>query len=353
MSAAGDDRLSTDVIDLRSDTVTRPTPEMRAAIAAAVVGDDVLGDDPTVQRLEARAADLLGKAAAVYVPSGTMANQLGIRSQTEPGDEIIADAYAHIFLYEGGAPAALSGCSMNLVQGECGIFTPEQVHQAIRIRDDHCPTTRLIALENTHNRGGGAIWPVERVAAIRAVADEHGLRVHMDGARLMNACIAAGVGPTEYTQHAHTISMCFSKGLGAPVGSILAGDEGTITRARRFRKMFGGGMRQAGLLAAAALYALDHHVERLTEDHVNARRLAAGLDALPSLSCDVETVQTNIVMFDVSPKLGSARDFAQRLYDVGVWTFDEGPQRIRAVTHLDVSAVEIEEAVARTARLCG
>lgn len=341
-----------DVIDLRSDTVTRPTLEMRAAIAAAEVGDDVLGDDPTVQRLEARSADLLGKPAAVYVPSGTMANQLAIRAQTEPGDEIIADANTHIFHYETGAPAALSGCLLNLVPGARGIFSADQVRAVIRPHDDHCPRSRLIVVENTHNRGGGVVWPVESVRAIRDVAEHAGLRVHLDGARLMNACIAAGVAPPEYTQFADTVSMCFSKGLGAPVGSILVGDEATIGRARRFRKMFGGTMRQAGLLAAGAMYALDHHVERLAEDHAHARRLAEGLNDLPGLSCDPGGVQTNIVMVEVSPELGTAAKFEQRLYEAGVWTFSEGPTRIRAVTHLDVSGAQIEEAIRRVGTLC-
>jgi threonine aldolase len=222
----------------------------------------------------------------------------------------------------------------------------------IRPHDDHCPRSRLIVVENTHNRGGGVVWPVESVRAIRAVAEHAGLRVHLDGARLMNACIASGVAPPEYTQFADTVSMCFSKGLGAPVGSILAGDEATIGRARRFRKMFGGTMRQAGLLAAGALYALDHHVERLAEDHAHARRLAEGLNGLSGLSCDPTGVQTNIVMVEVAPELGTAAEFEQRLCEAGVWTFSEGPSRIRAVTHLDVTGEQIEEAIQRVGVLC-
>ena len=241
----------TEIVDLRSDTVTRPSPAMRAAIAAAEVGDDVLGDDPTVNRLQERMAAFLGKEAALFVPSGSMANQVAIRSVCEPGDEIIADETTHSYNFEGGGPAALSGASMRLIEGPRGLFTPAQAEALIRPDNVHYPHTRLIIVENTNNRGGGSVWPVEQVAGLRAVADRHKLHLHMDGARLMNACVARGLKPTDYTRHVDSVSMCFSKGLGAPVGSIVAGPAWFIKRCHRFRKMFGGAMRQAGILAAA------------------------------------------------------------------------------------------------------
>ena len=333
------------VVDLRSDTVTRPTLGMRRAMADAEVGDDVFGDDPTVNRLQERVAELLGKQAALFVPSGTMANQTAIRAHTEPGDEIIAHADSHVYLFEGGAPAALAGCSMRLLTGRRGMFDAEQVRDAVRKIDSHYPRTRLVVIENTHNRGGGSVWPVERVAAIRKVADEFGLRVHMDGARLMNACVASGRTPREYAAQVHTVSMCFSKGLGAPVGSAVAGDGETIARVHRFRKMFGGGMRQAGILAAAALFSLDHHVERLAEDHTNARKLANALAEMPGLVTDPAEVETNIVFFDVDASLGTAADLCDALHARGVWLHAIGPRRVRAVTHLDVSTADIDRAI--------
>jgi len=336
-----------DVIDLRSDTVTRPTAEMRQAIANAEVGDDVLGDDPTVRRLEERVAALLDKEAAVYVPSGTMANQVAIRAHTQPGDEIILDAESHAYFYESGAPAALSGCSYRFVHGARGIFTAEQVQEVLKPRSVHFAQQRLIIIENTHNRGGGSVWPTENIAEIRALADQHDLKLHMDGARLMNACVASGRKPPEYTQYFDSVAMCFSKGLGAPVGSCVAGSEEFIERVRFFRKMFGGGMRQAGLLAAAALYALDHHVERLAKDHANARRLAEGLAQIAGIEIDPTQVETNIVIFEISPALGSAAQFVERLRSVGVWMLPNAAQKVRAVTHLDVSRDQIEEALAR------
>ncbi len=326
---------------------------MRAAIAAAEVGDDVFGDDPTVNRLQERAAALLGKEAALYVPSGTMANQVSIRAVAEPGDELIVDETTHTYNYESGAPAALSGVSFRLVHGTRGIFSAAQVAAAVRPASAHFARSRMVIVENTNNGGGGSIWPVETVAGIRAVADQHGLHVHMDGARLMNACVARGLEPTAYTRHVDSVSMCFSKGLGAPVGSIVAGTRAFINRAHRFRKMFGGGLRQAGILAAAALYALDHNVQRLVEDHVNARRLAEAIAELPGLKLDPATVETNIVIFEVAPAYGTAADFAAKLRERGVWMLPTGPSRVRAVTHLDVSAAQIEEAIGVLRALCG
>lgn len=334
------------VIDLRSDTVTRPTPGMRRAMAEAEVGDDVFGDDPTVHRLQARCAELLNKEAAIFVPSGSMANQVSIRAQTEHGDEVIAHRESHIYHYEAGAPAALSGCSLRLLEGDRGLFTADQVRSAIRRRDSHYPQSALVIVENTHNRGGGTIWPTEQVAEIREVVDEYGLRMHLDGARLLNACVARSVDPHEYTRYFDTVSVCFSKGLGAPVGSIVAGTASMIKRAHRFRKMFGGGMRQAGVLAAAALYALDHHVERLAEDHANARKLAAALAEMPHVFIDPATVETNLVFFEVDERMGTADAFCAAMREQQVWMLSEGRRRVRAVTHLDISPADIDRAAA-------
>jgi threonine aldolase len=333
-------------IDLRSDTVTRPTPGMRAVIANAEVGDDVFGDDPTVNRLQQRAAELLGQEAALFVPSGSMANQVSIRAVCESGDEIVCDDTTHSFNFETAGPAALSGVSMRTIRTPRGLFTAEQVELLIRPENAHFPHSRLVIVENTNNRGGGSIWPVEQIAAIRTVCDRHGLHLHMDGARLLNACVARGLEPPDYTRHVHTVSLCFSKGLGAPVGSIVAGPRPFITRAHRFRKMFGGAMRQAGILAAAALYALDHHVARLAEDHGNARRLATALAEMPGIVLDPRHVETNIVIFEVDQRYGTPAEFAARLRERGVWMLAAGPPRqMRAVTHLDVNRDQIEEAI--------
>jgi threonine aldolase len=337
-------------IDLRSDTVTHPTPNMRRAIAEAKVGDDVLGDDPTVIQLQDRIASLMGKEAACFVPSGTMANQTAIRAQTEPGDEVICHKDSHIIHYETGAPAALSGCMVRALDGPNGLFDAQDVGAVVRPRAIHFPQSALVVVENTHNRGGGAIWPIEQIARVAATAREHRLKLHLDGARIWNACAATGLTPADYARHFDTVSCCFSKGLGAPAGSAVAGDEVTITRVRRFRKMFGGAMRQSGILAAAALYALDHHRERLVQDHTNARRLAEGLSNVPGITVDLAGVVTNMVFFDIDPALGTAGQFATALEAGGVRTLSTAPQRIRAVTHLDVTAPMIERAIAAIAR---
>jgi len=342
---------SGDPVDLRSDTVTRPTPAMFEAMVAAPLGDDVLGDDPTVDRLEARVAELFDLEAAAFVPSGTMANQAAIRALTEPGDEIVAHESSHIYQYEAGAWAAISGCSIRFVTGPRGQFDPEDVVGAIRAGNDHFPRTRLVVLENTANRGGGSIWPADRLAAVAAAAREHGLRVHLDGARLMNAAVASGHAPHDYTRHVDSVSMCFSKGLGCPVGSIVAGSAETIGRVERIRKLLGGTMRQSGLLAAAALHALDHHVERLADDHAHARLFALGLAELPHLHVDADHVETNIVYVDVDPDFATASDFVARMESAGVRVFATGPRTFRAVTHLDVSAEEVERAVEIVERL--
>lgn len=332
------------MIDLRSDTVTKPTPAMREAMARAEVGDDVFGDDPTVKALESRTAELLGKEEALFVPSGTMANQLAIRGHTEPGDEILVEANAHLYYYEGGAPAALSGVMCRCINGQRGIFTGADVEAALRPADQHFPRTRLVCLENTHNRGGGKIWSIGQVQEVAAAARKHGLQLHLDGARLWNASMAAGIPERDYAAYFDTVSVCFSKGLGAPVGSALAGPKAFIERARRFRKMFGGGMRQAGIIAAGALFALANHRARLAEDHANAKALASELAAVKGLEATPAEVETNMVRFRVRSM--PAQQLVDRLRAQGVLLLAVGPDTIRAVTNLMVSSDDIQAAVA-------
>ncbi len=339
------------LIDLRSDTVTQPTPAMRRAMAEAEVGDDVFGDDPTVQRLEARVAELLGKEAALFVPSGTMANQLAVRVQTEPGDEILVEGEAHLYYYEAGAPAALSGVMCRCLPGRRGVFTAADLEAALRPGDVHFPPTRLVCVENTHNRGGGKLWPLDTLRAVAAGARRHGLRLHLDGARLWNASVASGVPECDYAALFDTVSVCFSKGLGAPVGSALAGPAELIARARRFRKMFGGGMRQVGILAAGALYALEHHRTRLAEDHARARRLAETLAALPGAALDPATVETNLVYFRVTRQ--PAAEVVAALAAEGVRVLASGPDTIRAVPHLNVTDAEFARALEVFCRVLG
>lgn len=343
--------MKSPIVDLRSDTVTRPTPAMLQAMMSAEVGDDVLGDDPTVLRLQERAARLLGKEASLFTPSGSMANQLAIRSVTEPGDELIIDATTHCYNYETGAPAAISGCSFRILNAPRGIFSGDDVRAALRPDACHFPHSRMVILENTNNRGGGSVWSVDQVADVAKAAHELGLHVHMDGARLMNACVATSRDPIDYTRHVDSVSLCFSKGLGAPVGSVIAGPKAFITRCHRFRKMFGGGMRQSGLLAAAALYALDHHVQRLAEDHAHAARLAEAIHELPGIRL-VGKPETNIVLFDLDDPAG-AEPYVAQLRERGVWMMAIGPRRVRAVTHLDVSAEQIEQAIETMQTFCG
>jgi threonine aldolase len=324
--------------DFRSDTVTVPTPAMREAIATAVVGDDVFGDDPTINALQERAADLLGKEAALFVPSGTMANQVAIRTWTEPGDEIIAESTAHIFLYEGGGFAALSGVSLRQVEGTRGILDPDDVRRAVRPPGglSHFPVSKLVCVENTANRGGGTVYPMEVLTGLRAVADDEGLGLHLDGARLFNAAVASGRPVADLAAPFDSISICLSKGLGAPVGSLLVGSRTFIDRAHRFRKMFGGGMRQAGILAAAGLHALEHHVDRLADDHRRARRIGEELSGIAGVSVDLETVQTNMVYLDVE---GTGRDGAawvELLDGRGIATHATSRTSLRFVTHLQI-----------------
>ena len=316
---------------------------MREAIYGAEVGDAVFGDDPTVLALQERVAGILGKEAALYMPSGTMTNQVAVRTHTEPGDEIVLDASAHIYYYEAGAPAALSGVMCRLLQGRRGIFTADDVRSALRIGDVHFAPTRLICIENTHNRGGGSIWPIELIADIAALAKENNLKMHMDGARLWNASVASGIPEAEYAQFFDSVSVCFSKGLGAPVGSALAGSAEFIDRARRFMKQFGGGMRQAGIIAAGALYALENQRDRLAEDHENAKILAEGLSDIPGIEIDVSTVETNIVIFRLEGV--NAVDFFLRAHETGVYVLPAGVDTIRAVTSLQVNRDDIIKGV--------
>jgi threonine aldolase len=338
-------------LDFRSDTVTRPTPGMRAVMAAAEVGDDVLGDDPTVNRLQERVAAMLGKEAALFVPSGTMSNLIGVRLHCRPGDELICEVNCHLYFYEQGGYAQINGVAVRTVEGQHGVVRPEQFVDLIRPDNEHCVRTRLVCLENTHNRGGGRIQPYEYVTAICDWAHRHGLKTHLDGARLWNAVVATGIEFTRWTQHFDTISVCFSKGLGAPAGSALAGPRALIAEGRRHRKVLGGGMRQSGILAAAALYALDHHVERLADDHANARRFAAGIRQIDGLRLVPEEIDTNMLFFRVDPAWGTAAEFAGELGKRGLFVLATAPQTIRVVTHLDVSAADVDRAVQTVSEL--
>ena len=340
------------MIDLRSDTVTVPTDGMRKAMARAEVGDDVYGEDPTVNRLQDMVASLLGKRFALFVPSGTMANQLAIRSQTQPGQEVILESTSHIIRYEQGAAGALAGVQLHWVPGERGIMNADQVEAAIRPKDPHSIPTALICLENTHNAGGGTIYPLSTIEKIRTVAVKYGIPMHLDGARLMNAVAATTLPPAAYAQHFETVSMCLSKGLGAPVGSLLvSSDQQLIDRVRRFRRMYGGAMRQAGVLAAAGIYALKHHVTRLTEDHTHAKKLARQLQQIPSVQVAPQHVETNIVIFQITDQRRSPAEIVTALKQEGVLINAIGGSSYRAVTHLNISAKHIDEAGAVFARV--
>ena len=300
------------IFDFRSDTLTKPTAGMRAAMAAAEVGDDVFHEDPTTLRLEERIAGMLGKEAALFVPSGTMSNQIGLRLHCGPGDEFLCEAGCHIFNNEQAAYAQLSGIAAQPIQGRFGILQLDQLAGRIRSDKDHCAITRLLALEITHNSGGGRIQPLASVAEMCRWAHEHGLATHLDGARLFNAVVATGTSAADWAKHFDTVSICFSKGLGAPIGSAIVGSHEIMRPARRHRKVFGGGMRQAGIIAAAALYALDHNIPRLADDHANARRLAELIREIDGLSLTPPEIDSNIVIFSVDPALGTADEFAER-----------------------------------------
>lgn len=331
------------MIDLRSDTITQPTPGMRRAMAEARVGDDVFGDDPTARLLEKRTADLLGKEEGLFMPSGTMANQVAIRTHTQPGDEIVVEANAHIYYYEAGGPAALSGVSCRCLPGERGVFAAAHLKSIIRPMDVHFAPTRLVCVENTHNRGGGSVWPLEMIDEVAAAARDHQLKLHMDGARLWNASVASGISEAEYAKNFDSLSVCFSKGLGAPMGSVLVGSRDFIARAKRFRKQFGGGMRQVGIMAAAALYALDHHRKRLADDHANARLLAESISGIPGLEVNLNSVQTNMVLIKTVSQ--PAEKVARIFESLGLRMLAVGPHTLRAVTHLHILPEDIVNAV--------
>lgn len=338
-------------IDMRSDTVTRPTPAMRRAIAEAEVGDDVFGDDPTVIALESRVAKHLGKESGLFVASGTMGNQVAVAVHTRPGDEVLLEERSHVFLYEAGAPAVISGVQVRTLPGDGGLISAETLRSALRPRDVHFSDSRLLVFENTHNRAGGRVLPFDGMESTAAVAHEVGISVHLDGARLWNASVASGIGEERFAALCDSVSVCFSKGLGAPVGSVLCGTGAFIDRARHVRKRLGGGMRQAGILAAACLHALDHHRERLADDHRRARDLAGLIARLPGLAIDPPSVETNILVIGVT--VGIPSRWCEAMARRGVRIVPFGPGALRAVTHLDVDDEAIKaaaEAFAASAR---
>lgn len=330
-------------IDLYSDTVTRPTPEMRRFMSQAEVGDEQKKEDPTVNRLVDMVCDLLGQEDAIFLPSGTMCNAIAVRVHCRPGDEVLMDRTAHPLHFEVGGPAALSGAMICPLAGQRGIFSARQVEAALRAPSNHAPRSRLVSVEQTSNAGGGAIWPLETIREVCAVAGRHGLARHMDGARLLNAVVASGIPAREYAATFDSVWIDFSKGLGAPVGAALAGSQSFIQEAWRWKHQFGGAMRQAGIIAAGAVYALEHHVERLAEDHANARVLGQGLAEINGLT--VEPVETNLVFFDVAGLAITGVEFSQLLRKQGLRVSVMGPTRLRAATHLDVSGSQIEEAL--------
>ena len=333
-------------VDLRSDTVTQPTPEMRSTMASAVVGDDVLGDDLTVNKLQKRIAEMLGKEAALFVPSGTMANAIAIKSQTKPGDEIVTHKKSHIYLYEGGGYASLAGCSVSLVEGEKGIMSPTDVKDAIRKSEgshSHFPNCSLICVENTANMGGGSLYPLEVMDEICQIAHDNGCKAHLDGARLFNAVVASEITPERMVKNFDTISICLSKGLGAPVGSVLVGDTKTIAEAHRWRKTFGGGMRQAGILAAAGLYALENNIQRLHEDHSRAHFLATSVNNMDGFQVDLSAVQSNMAY--ISCQNLSASEVVEKLSVLGIDVLDINSKVVRAVVHLHITDDDINRTI--------
>jgi threonine aldolase len=338
-----------EAVDLRSDTVTRPSPGMRRAMAEAPVGDDQYGEDPTVNRLQQRIAELLGKEAAVFVPSGTMANQIALKLLTRPGDEVLVGQDAHMMWHEAGAGAANSGVQFTAI-GQGGLFTAEEIRAALK-PPGHIvlPATGMLAVENTHNLGGGAVWPQAQAAAVCAAARAAGVPCYLDGARLFNASVASGIGLAEMAAPFDLVSVALSKGLGCPVGSVLAGSAKDIARAVRARRMLGGAMRQSGILAAAGLYALDHNIGQLADDHANGRLIAERLAMLPGVSLDLARVQTNIVVFRLGEGLADAATVVARAREEGVLVSALGPRLVRAVTHRDVSRTDCERAANRLA----
>jgi threonine aldolase len=342
------------MIDLRSDTASHPTPAMREAIANAEVGDEQLREDPTVNELERRAAETLGQEDSVFVPTATMANEIALRVLGEPGDELIAEENSHILVAELGGPAVHAGLMTRPIRAENGRFTPDQVRAAARLGDlGHVPTTRVVSIENTHNQSGGRVWPLAEIAAMSETCRELELNLHIDGARLFNAAVASGESPAAIAGHGDTVTICFSKGLGCPLGAIVAGSAERMLRARRFKHQFGGAMRQAGIVAAACVYALDHHVERLAEDHARARRLAEGLHAA-GVPVDLEQVETNFVQIDVGALGLEVGDAIERLLGEGIrLSSTMHPGRLRALTHLDIGDEDIDQAIEGIPRALG
>ncbi|MCS6929142.1 MAG: aminotransferase class I/II-fold pyridoxal phosphate-dependent enzyme [Saprospiraceae bacterium] len=336
-------------VDLLSDTVTRPTEGMLRAMMKAEVGDDVFGEDPTVNALEAKCAEMFGHEAALFCPSGTMSNQIALRVHTRPLDEVICDEMSHIYQYEVGGYAVNSGLALQLLRTPNGILSADLVEAAIRPRYDWLPRSALVVVENTCNRGGGSVYPLETLCQIRAVCQKHGLLLHIDGARIFNALVACGGTAAQVGVLADSLSVCLSKGLGAPVGSVLIGSRAFITEARRVRKVMGGGMRQAGYLAAAGIYALEHHIERLHEDHLHAQQLAKALAEMPWVE-RITSPETNIVMFDLKPPL-TAAIFLEKLLEHGVRAASFGPRTVRLVTHLNVSPEGVKHAIKTFCRL--
>ncbi|PWK05117.1 low-specificity L-threonine aldolase [Tumebacillus permanentifrigoris] len=333
-------------IDLRSDTVTKPSEAMRQSMYNAEVGDDVYGEDPTVHRLEETAAEILGKEASLFVTSGTMGNQIAVLVQARSGEEILLEEQSHIFLYEAATHSAFAGVQTRTIKGVRGAMNPEDVRQAIRPVDIHQPRTSMICVENTHNKAGGAVVPAENMRAIYEIAREHSVAVHLDGARLFNTVVASGGKASDFTQYVDTVQVCFSKGLGAPIGSILAGDRETIERARIWRKRMGGGTRQVGVIAAPALLALTQNVERLAEDHANAKHLAEGLAQIKGMEINPDNVDTNIVIVDVRGLGISDLQLIEALKQAGILCGGFGPGLVRFVTHLDVTRADIDTALA-------
>lgn len=335
------------VIDLRSDTVTKPSKGMREAIAKAEVGDDVLGDDPTVKQLEQKVAALFEREAALFVPSGTMANQICLKVQSEPGWELLCERECHVVNYELAGPAVHSGLLVNLLTTERGMITAQQVRENVRIKSLHVPETRLVALENTHNRHGGTILPQDEVVKVREVCDEFGLILHLDGARIWNVHAANGTPLAELVRPFHSISVCLSKGVGAPVGSLMVGSAAFIQKCLRVRKLFGGGMRQVGLLAAAGIYALDHNLDRMKDDHVNAKYLGEQMNRFDGYSVDMSRVETNIVVVEIERDDMDSVKLADLMKSVEVLALPFGAKKIRLVTHLDVDMEDCKESISR------
>jgi threonine aldolase len=330
--------------DFRSDTVTKPTPGMRRAIFEAEVGDDVFEDDPTVQILERRVAEIVGKEASLFVPSGTMANQIALAVHTRPGDEVLTEAEGHVHLYEGGGPAVISGVSVKAIPGERGLITVDRFLSALRPSNVHYPPTTLLVLENTHNRAGGRVLPYDGFRETVHAARERGIKVHLDGARLWNAAVASGIPEAEWAAACDSVGVCLSKGLGAPVGSMICGSSEFVDRARFVRKRLGGGMRQVGILAAAGLYAVQHHRARLADDHRRARALASALQAIPEVDIDPGEIETNILRIGL--RAGSPDRWCDAIGRHGVHVVPFGPGAVRAVTHLDIDDEGISAAIA-------